>query len=272
MLASRLDVGIRGVHVGQQQDTCEQDGACAAACAAAQVPWEVVSCGEKSLRQLVQTEDLLVLGQALPAARKQELLREVELYQDLAVLVCSDEGSALTRVLLVDQDDSGKRPEWSTALELCRACRTSLVVLTVARSERAAQIRQQTAIEALSGCGVEVDFDLVVGSEVRTAVAHVARWRRCQLVVMRRHQGRAWWRWLRGRPTELVMEVANSLSFLTLPTGMGVDFPRLRQENEAAFPDRLALPLAPGSQTPTREFSPRVYVHPDVKAVKETVG
>jgi hypothetical protein len=100
---------------------------------------------------------------------------------------------------------------------VCLAVRAAPVVLTVARSEREGQLRQQVAREALAGRGLGADFDLLVGSEIRAVVLHVARWRACPLVILERQGCPSWWRWLRGGTTEWFLNRTEAQAFLAIP-------------------------------------------------------
>jgi hypothetical protein len=170
-----------------------------------------------ALRRDVAPDDLLVFDQGLPAVQKQDLFRQALRDQAPAVLVCPATWVPLSRVLVVDQKDTPEEVFLRRAAALCRGLGTDSIVLTVARTERAARLRQATARETLAGAGLDADFDFLVGAEVRGAVASIARWRRCQLVVMRRQDCPPWWRWLRDPHAEWMMNLTESLSFLSLP-------------------------------------------------------
>jgi K+-sensing histidine kinase KdpD len=133
------------------------------------------------------------------------------------VLFCADAWESLARVLLVDQGDHGNERFLRTAVELCRRLEAAPLVLTVARSERAARARQQIVQATLADCNREAGLDYITGYETRVAIAHVARWRRCQLVVLEQRASAPWWRWLRDTSTDWLAELAESLTFLALP-------------------------------------------------------
>src|SRR5262249_15935928 len=102
------------------------------------------------------------------------------------------------------------------AAQLCTSIQATPIVLTVARSDREAQAMQDRAHKIRSYQGSMPDFDCLIGSEVRLAVANVTRWRRCQLLVMGRSVSKPWWRWLRDRRQEWFMEMNPSSGLLTL--------------------------------------------------------
>jgi K+-sensing histidine kinase KdpD len=103
------------------------------------------------------------------------------------------------------------------AVELCACLGAAPVVLTIARSERVAQQYQLQAQEILAGHGISADFDMMIGADERAAVAHTARWRRCQAVVLEWTSSSSWWRWLRGRTTTSLLELLDTLNLLLLP-------------------------------------------------------
>jgi K+-sensing histidine kinase KdpD len=100
-------------------------------------------------------------------------------------------------------------------------------VLTVARTERQARQDQRAAEELFAARGLLADFDFVVGFDVRTAVASVARWRRCSHVVLEKTRSSSWWRWLRRDTMSLLSDLTDALTFLALP---GADLPALAGE------------------------------------------
>jgi K+-sensing histidine kinase KdpD len=122
----------------------------------------------------------------------------------------------LTRILLLNETKRRQVGYLRAAADLCRRLEVKPVVLTIARSERQAHLQEQDAREALTGHGLSCDFDFVVGSEVKAAVAGVARWRRCQLVIMDRANVAPWWRWLRGSTWERLIDLEEPLAFLSL--------------------------------------------------------
>jgi hypothetical protein len=95
------------------------------------------------------------------------------------------------------------------------------------------------------------DFDFLVGAEARTAVAGVARWRRCQLVIVKRQDCASWWRWLRGSRTDWIMSLMGSFSFLSLPgtDTLGTTVPpsaRSPVPRESSLPSGPTTHKAPG--------------------------
>jgi hypothetical protein len=193
--------------------------ACASACARRGVGWEAShwrGAAAQGLRPLLSPSDLLVLGQALPRSLKSALLGESLRDGAPAVLVSPDTWTPLSRILLLDQGDRPAERFLVTAAELCRSFRAAPVVLTVARSERAGQLRQHAVRAALAVHGLDADFDLVIGSEARAAAVSVARWRRCQLIVMERPGSPPWWRWPRATTMEWFMNQVESPAVLAI--------------------------------------------------------
>lgn len=204
-------------------------GACARACARASVRWEWSRLNDHPLAALLQAvapDDLLVLDQGLPPAQKHYLFHQAARDLAQAVLVCPRAWSPLARVLLVDQGSATTGGFLQRAAALCQGLGVEPIVLTVARSERTAKVRQEAARAALADRGLRACFDFLVGADVRAAVACIARWRQCQLVVVPRQDSPPWWRWLRGAMIDWVTKVTEFTSFLSLPcAGISSDTP-----------------------------------------------
>jgi hypothetical protein len=62
------------------------------------------------------------------------------------------------------------------------------------------------------------DFDYLVGCDARTAVAWVARWRRCSHVFVERGAAPPWWRCLWGDTRRRLFGLSDALTFLALPS------------------------------------------------------
>jgi hypothetical protein len=221
----------------------EEVQACAEACSRANVAWEgAVLDGTRGvvLPATVTREDLLVFDQRLSAVQKQDLFRQARRNDGPAILLCPTAWLPLTRALVVDQRDTFREGYLRWAVGYCRGLGTDPIVLTIARTERTARLRQAVARETLAEAGLTADFDFLVGAETRMAVARIARWRRCQLVILQRQDSPPWWRWLRDTYSEWMTNWTETLSFLSLP-GPGVW--------------SLTLGSAPMGSPASREFS-----------------
>jgi K+-sensing histidine kinase KdpD len=120
-------------------------------------------------------------------------------------------------VLVVQEHHDPASSFLGAAAELCRSLQARPVVLTVARTESEAERRQVLAEEAFAARRLHADFDFVVGLDVRTAVASVARWRRCSHVFMERQHAPSWWPWRRGDTITQLLGLTGSLTLLALP-------------------------------------------------------
>jgi K+-sensing histidine kinase KdpD len=115
------------------------------------------------------------------------------------------------RVLVLDQDGDGER-FLADAVQLCHERGATPIVLSVAVSERAARNRQARARAALGAAGLPAEFDLLASLNTQSAVAQVARWRRCPVVLVGRPTAAPWWRrWWRG-----ARDRADGLAWVTL--------------------------------------------------------
>jgi hypothetical protein len=169
--------------------------------------------------------ELCVFGHALPPRLKEELLRQSLQETETSVLVCPRPWRPVSRVLVVQQHGGGSH-FLDSAAGVCRAFQVEAVVLTVARSEREARLRQVSAEEAFAAQRCPAEFDFIVGWDVRAAVAWAARWRRCSHVVLEKENAPSRWLWLRGDTMGRLLELSDSLTFLALP---GAGSPLLQQ-------------------------------------------
>jgi hypothetical protein len=212
--------------------------ACAAACTRRGVPWEgAVGQGPLPLDvdRFLDRGGLCAFGDALPPRLKEELLRQSLGSARAWVLVCPRSWHPAARVLVLDRHGDPANDFLGTAAEACRALGVTPVVLTVARTEREARARQRRAEETFAAQGLPADCDYTVGWEVCSAVAAVARWRRCTHVFVHRRSPSPWWRRLRDDPLERLLGLSDRLTFLALPG--------------AGRPASLPAELNPGSLT-----------------------
>jgi len=195
-----------------------------------QVPVRTVSWSTRCVHEegiKFEPADLYVVSHPLYQSKiagvRDHLFRDAR----TALIVCPDDMLATTRTLILDSSGSHREGFLTRAARLAASLAVRPVVLTVARSETAARERQRSAREILMAQGVDGDFDFVVGSEVCTALASVACWRRSQLVVFERQGDPPGWRWLRAPTMDKLIGVSSSLVFLAIP--------------EAGVPEPLAI-------------------------------
>jgi hypothetical protein len=178
---------------------------------------------EGSLEPCALSGDLVVFGQGLPLTTKRQLLRQTQGIDGLGVLVCGETRAVSRRILVVPPATVRIRPMLTNVAPLCRGLAAELVVLTVARSERAAQQDRAEIEAALDACGLSAEVDSIVGVDAREAVVHIARWRRCQLVVVERSQDVPWWRRLGRSRGEDALQLGGGFSLLMLPPKVILD-------------------------------------------------
>jgi len=212
-----------------------------------QVPLQEISLhdqasGADPWGQQFQRTDLLVCGKDVPSMYKKNLLRKTQRKGAPALLLCSSSGELPTRILLVDRGGPGADDLLPQTAKLCVLFRAGLVALTVARTEREARLRQRQARETPLGCPVPVNFDFLAGAEERAAVANVARWRHCQLVVLEATHASPWARWLGSVPGPWIMDLLDTLSFLVVPT---MNRAALTPVSSDAAPGPQTLPCRP---------------------------
>lgn len=163
------------------------------------------------------TGTLFLIGHCLTMPQKAMVLQHVLPQLRSGVLVCPDQWQPVTRVLLIHQECDGDQVMLARGVRLCVRLGARPIVLTVARSERFARQLQEAARKCLNNAGLFADFDYLVGAEIRHEALSVARWRRCQLVVLPRPKTSLWQRWTRGNALKRMMESRNSFGVLTLP-------------------------------------------------------
>jgi hypothetical protein len=216
--ASRLRLPLRGAFspmrdLSPYAEACHRKG----------VSWEVAVRQENpylGVEDFFGPLGLCVFGQALPPRLREYLLRCSLEGKQTATLVCPDAGAPLSRVLVLNQGRDPAHSFLTSTARLCRVFQATPVVLTVARSEAEARLRQQAAQTLFTAHSLPGDFDFLVGCDLRTAVSLEARCRRCSHVFVERENASSWWRWLRGDIMRRLLRLADSLAFLSLP-GLG---------------------------------------------------
>jgi hypothetical protein len=194
----------------------EQVQTCQAACAKKGVPWSqgpVVTGIEPFLRCAA----LAVIGDALPAGLKQALWSRSLRGGRPAILACPQLWHPVARVLVENRQRHPGSGYLDSAAQLCRAFGAAAVVLTVARTEREAQLRQHLAEDTFARHQLAADYDSVVGCDLPAAVAGVSRWRRCSHVFMESGEPGPWWRRLWRGPLASLLGLAASVAVLALP-------------------------------------------------------
>ena len=203
--------------VGRIEETLE---ACGAACARVGVAWGAASWDwplSPAIAACFQPTDLWVFGAALPEAVKVELLRQSEATA-APLLVCPQSWQPAARFLILHEPGAPASGFLLRAVQLCKAWRLPPVILTVARSQRAAQLGQDYAEEIAARQQCPADFDSLVGADIPGAAAQVAQWRRRTHVIVERRPPRPWRPWLGDSLVEW-LGLSECLTFLALPGG-----------------------------------------------------
>jgi hypothetical protein len=213
--------GISGIdgHVSQPVDAgMVREQNCAMVCKSYGLRWESTSTEGKGARALpitMDAGDLLVFGRPLAGAAMDMLSREPEVKS--AVLVCPNEATFVNRVLVVDGLGDSDAHGLRIAADMCRAIRAGMVVLSLGASERQARRASERVHADLLPTDISIDFDVAVGPNAHGALASIARWRHCQMIITRRGRTSFWRRWLgRSRSWDWITP-EESLLHLILP-------------------------------------------------------
>jgi hypothetical protein len=214
---------------------------CEAACVKQGVSWRYMEVpSEASIRGQVDSEGLLALSQTIPTKLKRGLLGTMA---ERPTLVCPSNDTRIGRMLILDHERDAAS-YLGAAVGLCHQIGAAPIVLTIARSMHAATERQQWAQKTIRSKGVHAEFDLLAVLEIRNTVLAIARWRRCQLVVMDCQQAQSWSRWLRGPEGFWTVYPTQSMAFLTL------------QEGAVAVPAESSADTASATLPPSRSRRP----------------
>lgn len=193
--------------------------ACIGACGRAHVACEWSSVQQDScaaLRQAVRSEDLFVFHE--PGTVTEQALRGV--WPQPTTLTCPKDWAPTKRALVVNDgaEPDGVFLSWAAAL--CRGLDVEPIVLTRGSSERLVSARDHRARGALAEQGLGATFDWLVGGNVQAGIGHVARWRHCQLVIVRQEPVPAWWRRL-GRAWPPMPSLDGHYALLSLACAAG---------------------------------------------------
>jgi hypothetical protein len=171
---------------------------------------------ERGIQEFLHPAELCVFGGELPAGLKDTLLRRAFRSAWTPALICPRSWQPVGRVLVLHQHRDPASRFLDAVAHVCRRFQVRPVVLTVARSDAEARLRQRFAEAALGAHDLAGEFDAVVGGDIAGAVSGVARWRRCAHVFLEKRP-EPWWRRLRGDTMGRLLALADSLTVLTWP-------------------------------------------------------
>jgi hypothetical protein len=177
--------------------------------------------------EIFRDGELGVVGAYLSADRRDRWLADYAQTTNAAAMLCPHECRPNARWLILHQEGDRDPGFLAKSARLCRELALPPVVLTVAATERRADVSQARAREAL--CEMDVDFDLVAGCELRMAVEHAARARGCAGVMMACEPAPPWWRRFGTDPLRALLGLTHSLGLVLLPRTASGACPRLRK-------------------------------------------
>jgi hypothetical protein len=213
--ASRLHLSVKGIILR----STDRGIACDLAdwCVQEHLPYELAIVDDSTpatLSTVLQSTGLLAVPHRSSAACHEGWLSECLSTFALAVMILPSSPAAGSRVLLLD---SGTEEEsfFERALALCRQLTIEPVILSVAETVSRAEARQKE-IKSVLGSAT-YDFDLVVGTEMATAVRCVAHWRRCQLLMMAGPVNLSHGARRTASPIQCAMELGRNCTVVLLP-------------------------------------------------------
>jgi hypothetical protein len=198
--------------------------------------------GIEAIDESLDAASLCVFGHGLPACVKEELLHRSLREQRSSTLLCPEIWQPVTRVLVLFDHEAPGNYFRSAVVEVCRRFEVRPIILTVAASESEARERQLLADQVMCECDCPADFDYVVGEEVRSAVASVARWRRCSHVFVEKRYARyaaSWWRWPWKNTVERLLDLSSSVAVVSLPGEM--PHPGIQSRSGAEVPQASGI-------------------------------
>jgi len=222
--AARLALPLHAVTPGAGSPVADRLRLCATACVRNGVAWDVSPAPDslaEARTQFFRPLELCVLGNALPPALRDGLLRESLHGTETCVLVCPRNWQPASRILVLHQESDAGSDFLRSALRLCRALAVTPVVLTVARTESEARRQQRLAGEVGAAERLVADFDVMVGCDVPQALARVARWRHCTHVFLEKPPAPPWWRGRRRDVLAEVLGLGEPLALLAVPATPG---------------------------------------------------
>jgi hypothetical protein len=182
-----------------------------------EIPWPMAATVSPERVHEAEGQDLVIFGQCRSVTQKKAILQATQRDDSPAVLICPESATPLARVLLLDQADREANWLFDTAAKIGPFFSEGLVVLTLARSQRAGQVRQQEVRDRLNDMDCPVDFDLLISHDVR-AIRSVAEWRQCSLMVLQRMPQSLWGR-LWGDPVAEILKMSGLPPMLAFTHG-----------------------------------------------------
>ncbi len=206
------------------QDTLK---ACQARCVLRGVPWATKESANE--RRGTSESEIVVFGYPTGRVDHGRVYPPWLHKPNTARMVCPPEPHRLDRVLIIQEASTSTRGFIEAAAHVALCAQAEAVIVTAGRNESITRYAQETARSVCASHPVHVDFDLVAGADTRSAIASVARWRRCAWAIVER-QPANWNESLDNVGCVGACRPWNSLAFLILPPA---DKPAQRPQSAA---------------------------------------
>lgn len=204
------------------------------ACTDLGIAFEIYRCpddGKAGINRFLLPHGLCVFANKQTSSIQEQLLRRSATCRDNAVLLCASPSGPINRMLVLNSPHTPKSGFMESVARFCHALEIHPVILISAKSEQEAAARQEKMEEVCHAQRLVADFDVVIGSDLCSAVSRVAKWRRCSHLVVERQSTGSWWSRTGGDLLEQFRGLADSLSILALPEAVTLDVPhRIQSE------------------------------------------
>ncbi len=210
-------------------EACAQRGIVLGMCLSLEV-------GNEAMDQFLSPHGLCLFVENASSPIERELLLRSARNREIAVLMCPPMCVPMTRFMVLHYQTNPNAVYLESAARLCKALEIHPIILVVADTEREADLQQGYAEAVCKSLRLQADFDLVLGSDLRSAVGRVASWRNCSHLIIERRTAPSWWHFTSGDLLEHLRGLSESVSILALPESATIDTPMPIRGNSSKLP------------------------------------